>query len=363
MHLEVDRSDLHRVRAVEHDRPDLGPGEARLRVDTFGLTSNNVTYAVFGDAMHYWGCFPGPEADGTRWGRIPVWGFGDVVESRVDGVTPGTRVYGYFPLADELVVRPGRLDAQGFSDTAPARSSVPSVYARYAVTTADRAYRPDREAQQQLLWPLMVTSFVVDDFLADHDLFGATTVVVSSASAKTAIAAAFLLAGRGGVEVVGLTSPANRSFVEELGCYATVATYDEVGDLAVAEACYVDVAGRPDVTAAVHRRFDGHLAHSMVVGDTHWDRTDVPEGPLPGPRPAFLFAPDQIAKRRAEWGRDGFEERVGEAWDRFVPWTDRWLRLRHASGPEAVTAAYLDLLEGRVDPRVGDVCTLVGGDR
>ena len=105
MHLEVDRSDLHHLRAVAGPPADLEPGEARIRVDSFGLTANNITYAVFGDLLRYWECFPGPEEGGVSWGRIPVWGFGDVVESTVGGVTEGTRVFGYFPLADELVVR------------------------------------------------------------------------------------------------------------------------------------------------------------------------------------------------------------------------------------------------------------------
>ena len=360
MHLEIDRSDLHHVRVVSDVPAALTPGEARIRVDAFGLTANNITYAVFGDLMSYWSCFPGVEADGVAWGRLPVWGFGEVVESRCPGVDEGTRVFGYFPLADELVVVPGRLDDQGFSDITPAREAVPSVYARYARTTGDIVYRPEREDRHILLWPLFVTSFVVDDFLGDHDLFGATTAVVSSASSKTAVGAAFLLAGRAGLDVVGLTSPGNIDFVRSLGCYGTVLTYGEVDRLAVVPSCYVDVAGRRDVTHDVHVHLGDALRHSMVVGDTHWDDTAAPEGLLPGPRPAFLFAPDQITKRRNDWGRDGFETRVAAAWDRFIPWTDGWLSVRHAAGVEATEAVYRSVLDGRVDPRVGDVCTLVG---
>ena len=88
----------------------------------------------------------------------------------------------------------GRIDGQGFSDMAPHREAVPTVYARYSLTTADRVYSSRPGGPHMLLWPLFVTSFVVDDFLGDHDLFGAHTAVVSSASSKTAIGAAFLLA-------------------------------------------------------------------------------------------------------------------------------------------------------------------------
>ena len=360
MQLDVDRSDLHHVRAVSHLSAALLPGQARLRVDAFGLSANNITYAVYGDLMRYWDCFPGAEEDGVSWGRVPVWGFADVVESDAPGVAEGLRVYGYFPMADELVVSPGRVDDHGFSDIGPHRESIPSVYARYAVTMADRVYSAEREDQHMLLWPLFVTSFVVDDFLGDNDLYGARTAVVSSASSKTAIGAAFLLAERDGIDVVGLTSAANVDFVRSLSCYSTVLTYDEVADLVDTPTVYVDVAGRKDVTHAVHSRLGGGLRYSMVVGDTHWDNGSSGEGDLPGPRPEFLFAPVQIARRRSDWGRDGFEDVVAAAWGRFIPWTDGWLTIRHATGPEAVETVFRDVLDGRVDPTVGDICTLAG---
>lgn len=358
MQLEVDKADLRHVRTVRPASPPLAPGEARLRVDAFGLSANNITYAVYGELMRYWECFPGPVEDGVAWGRVPVWGFGEVVESAAPGVAEGRRVYGYFPMGDELVVTPGRVDDQGFSDLVPHRQAVPSVYARYGFTDADRVYRVEREPQQMLLWPLFVTSFVVDDFLGDHDQFGAGTAVVSSASSKTAIGAAFLLAERPGIEVVGLTSAPNADFVRSLGCYTGVATYDEVASLDTTDSCYIDVAGRRDVTHAVHTRLGDHLRHSMVVGDTHWDDTTIPGDALPGPRPEFLFAPDQIAKRRKDWGREGFETAVASAWERFLPFTDGWLCLRQRTGPVEVEAAYRDLLDGRVDPRLADICTL-----
>ena len=358
MELEVDRGDLRHVRFADAGPEPLGPGEVRLRIDAFGLTSNNITYAVFGDAMGYWQFFPGPDEDGTHWGRLPVWGFAEVTESSVAGVDEASRLYGYLPLADELIVRPGRVDGTGFSDLAPHRQPLPSVYNRYSFVDRDPVYHPGREPQQMLLWPLFVTSFVVDDFLGDHGMFDSACVLISSASAKTSIAAAFLLAGRPGLEVVGLTSPANLEFVSSLDCYDRVLAYSGVQSLAPVGACYIDVAGNQDVTGDVHRHLGDRLRYSMIVGDTHWESPTASTGSLPGPRPTFLFAPDQIAKRRQEWGRDGFELAVSRAWDRFSPWTDGWLDIREVSGANAVESAYRALLDGRVDPRVGEVCSL-----
>ena len=63
----------------------LEPGEVRLAVDAFALTANNVTYAAIGDLLQYWSFFPAPD----RWGRVPVWGYADVVESTLDDVPVG----------------------------------------------------------------------------------------------------------------------------------------------------------------------------------------------------------------------------------------------------------------------------------
>ncbi len=121
---------------------------------------------------------------------------------------------------------------------------------------------------------------------------------------------------------------------------------------------YVDVAGDRDVLHAVHARLTDLLAHSMIVGSTHWDHRAEVDAPLAGPEPRFFFAPAQIAKRTQEWGQAGLDARVGEAWDRYAGWVGSWIEFRHGAGPEAVEAAYLVLLDGRADPRLGFICTM-----
>ena len=59
--------------------PPLEDGKARLKVDKFALTANNVTYATFGEAMNYWNFFPAAD---EKYGRVPVWGFATVTESK-----------------------------------------------------------------------------------------------------------------------------------------------------------------------------------------------------------------------------------------------------------------------------------------
>ncbi|MEI6130920.1 MAG: DUF2855 family protein, partial [Planctomycetota bacterium] len=100
MNLEVQRSELNRIRVDGSDADQLQADQARIRIDHFALSTNNITYAVYGEAMRYWDFFPaGPpeDADGAPWGRIPVWAFGEVVETNSPDVAIGERLFGYFP--------------------------------------------------------------------------------------------------------------------------------------------------------------------------------------------------------------------------------------------------------------------------
>ncbi len=350
----VKRDDLRECRVAESGAPELAAGQALLRVATFGLTANNVTYAVFGDAMKYWDFFPAPDG----WGRLPMWGFAEVERSEAEDVVAGTRLYGYLPSSSHLVVTPAHAGESGFVDASPHRAALPSAYHRYVATGADPFYDDGTEAMQMLLRPLFFTSFLIDDQLADEGLTARGPIVVASASSKTALAAAFLLAQREEVELIGLTSPGNVAFVEGLGIYDHVVAYDAIDSLDRDPATFVDVAGDGDVRRAVHSHYGDRLVHSMAVGMTHWEAMRAGAGELPGPPPRFFFAPDRVVKRSREWGRAGLETKVADAWHPFCAWAAGWLEPIPGEGFDAVRGAYLDVLEGRVEPARAHVLTL-----
>jgi len=365
MDIEVARGELTRWRTVDTPAPALADGEARLRVDRFGFSSNNVSYAVIGDMLRYWEAFPASPADpgdDTVWGRVPVWGFADVVETRSADVAVGERLFGFLPMSTELVIAPGRATATEVVDTVEHRAVLAGAYNGYRRCGADPVYRADTEDLQMLLYPLFFTSFVIDDFLVDHGDFGAAQVVVSSASAKTALGAAHLLHARG-VRTVGLTSAGNVGFCRSLGVYDQVVPYGQVDSLDQVPSVFIDVSGDQRLVSAVHRRLGDGLAHSMIVGDTHWDSAPADDAAeRPGPAPAFLFAPSQIAKRSREWGADVLNQRMAGAWARYAGWVTDWLQLEHVAGPDAVIEVFRTHLAGRVDPRTGTVCTLEVGE-
>lgn len=350
----IRRDELRTTRIADSAPPVLEPGQALLRVDTFGLTANNVTYAVMGEAMSYWDFFPAEEG----WGRMPVWGFAEVERSEAAGVEPGTRLYGYLPPSSQLVVTPAGAARAGFADASPQRAALPSTYQRYSASGADPFYRDDTEAIQVLLRPLFFTSFLIDDLLADEGLAELGPVVISSASSKTAIGVAFLLARREGVELVGLTSPRSAGFVEGLGVYDRTVAYEAIDSLERGPATFVDIAGDDGVRSAVHAHFGDALVRSLAVGVTHWEEFSGGGGELPGPAPVLFFAPDRVVKRSKDWGAEALQARVAEAWEPFCDWVAGWLEVVPGEGFEALAAAYLDVLEGRVGPKSAHVLSL-----
>jgi hypothetical protein len=350
----VKKGDLRECRVAGSEAPAVEAGQALLRVESFGMTANNVTYAVMGEALSYWDFFPAPDG----WGRVPVWGFATVERSEGSGAEEGTRLYGYLPPSSHLVVTPVDADASGFVDGSPHRAALPSAYHRYLATDGDPFYRAETEDMQMLLRPLFFTSFLIDDQLADEELAGRGPIVMSSASSKTAIAAAFLLARRQGVELVGLTSAANAEFVAGLGIYDRTVAYEGIDSLGRGPATYVDFSGDGAVRQAVHSHYGEDLAHSMAVGVTHWEDFGSGGDELPGPRPSFFFAPTRVTKRAKDWGRAGLEQRVAEAWHPFCEWTSGWLETIPSQGLEGARSAYLDVLEGRVDPKAAHVISL-----
>ncbi|HTU62815.1 MAG TPA: DUF2855 family protein [Polyangiales bacterium] len=342
-------------------RAPLAAGEALLKVDRVAITTNNVTYAVFGDAMQYWSFFPtGQEG----WGHMPVWGFADVVESTVQGVEPGERFYGYFPIASHLRVSPARVSARGFYDGAEHRLSLVSAYNHYTRCSSDPYYDKQYENYQMLTRPLIITSFFAADFLADNSFFGAEQLLVSSASSKTAYGTAFCLQGTSGVELVGLTSARNKAFTEALGCYQRVITYEELEQQpASTRTVYLDFAGDTSLRERVHRHFGDALVYDCVAGSAqNTDPSHLRVPGLPGPEPKLYFAPVQIAKRNKEWGHDQVNKRFGEAQRAFIQRVsdpkNPWMKLVEHHGLEGAAALIQNMVAGKINPSDGHVVAL-----
>ncbi|WP_086662312.1 DUF2855 family protein [Lentzea kentuckyensis] len=340
----VDRDDLTKTEVL-HDElsPELEDCEVLLRVSHTGLTANNVTYGVIGDLIGYWKFFP-TTAEGR--GVIPLWGFADVVDSTLDSLPAGTRVYGFLPMSSHLKVR-AKLTSAGFVDTADHRAELPAVYNSYLVTTNDPAYNAEQEDLQVLYRPLFMTSFLLADQVANNDFYGARTVVLSSASSKTAFGTAQCLRDKG-VRLVGLTSPRNVEFTESLGLYDTVLPYDAAVD--VEPSVYLDFSGSADVRSTLHDRLGDNLVKDISIGLTQQKASA-------DPRSQFFFAPEQLRKRTADWGSEGLAERFGAAWHAFTAQAGGWVGIARHSGPDELVEVWQSVLAGKANPNTADVIT------
>jgi hypothetical protein len=353
----VDQNDLENCATLElpHTGADqLADGEALLTVDHFAFTANNITYAALGKRFKYWDFFP-VEAP---WGQIPVWGFADVTASRHPEIKTGTRVYGYLPMAKQLIVKPGKVSKSSFLDTAEHRQHLATAYNQYLFTVADPAYRPEHEALQMLLRPLLITSFLLDDFLATQDFFGADQIILTSASSKTALGLAFMLQhqrqARGKqLTITALTSPGNTAFVESLGYYDKVVSYADIGKLDATQGTVsVDFAGNGEVLADLHKHFADNMLFSSLVGAAHWDARGGDKN-MPGAKPEVFFAPGYWEKRGKEVGNAELMQNFAKLWAPLVTSVEGWMKVTELKGQESMRQAYLDTLHGDIRPDQG----------
>ena len=360
---ELDRFELPPSAAVTGDR--LGPGEILVRVEKFGLSANNVSYALMGRSLQYFSFFPTTRAG---WGAVPGWGMGRIVESHHHDLAAGARLYGFLPLARYARLEPARCTPTGFDVD---RGALPAAYNQYALVDRDPFYLPTREDHMILFRPLFFTDFFLDDYLIDtHACFGADTVVISSASSKTAFGLAFMLVRRRASSpgarlprVIGLTSAAHVPFVDGLRLYDQVVRYDDVASLPRSGgAVLVDVAGNTAAFEAVRTHLGSRLKAGVLVGMSHWDKSSAAAAPdaflAPPAGTHFFFAPSQVETRLREWGPARTVEKVSAAWREFMEGIDARCHLTHGCGQAAVASAYQTMLEGRQPPERGVVLSL-----
>jgi hypothetical protein len=351
--VQVKRNELAELRIVDQAAVPLGDGEVRLRIESFSVTANNVTYAVAGDAFGYWNFFPGEGG----WGVVPMWGHAVVEESRHPGIAVGERVYGYLPMATHLDVLPDAVTLGGFIDAAAHRQPMSPIYNQYSRLAADPEHDPAREAERMIFGPLFKTGFLIESMMRREGWFGAQNLICTSASSKTAMATASVARAKSPhIRRIGLTSAGNVDFVRKGGFYDLVLPYDRIAELPQEASVLVDFAGNARVIHAVHAALSGNLTYSCTVGATHvGEGFGRDNGPLPGPQPVLFFAPDHAVAAIAELGSKGFGEAVAQSWNRFIGEAGGAVKVDERQGLEAAAEAFVLTVEGKADPSVGIV--------
>ncbi|MDH5605130.1 MAG: DUF2855 family protein [Cyclobacteriaceae bacterium] len=351
--------DLQRTKFIEKAYADkLLSNQVLLEIDLFSFTSNNITYGVVGKQMNYWKFFPTQPG----YGIIPAWGFAKVIISSHPEVQVGQRFYGYYPMGTHLLVTIKNITRKGFVDDTEHRQALPPIYNFYSNTEQDPTFTPETEKLISIFRPLFVTSFLIDDYLADQNFYNATRILLTSASSKTAQALAYLLARRKkedglNFNLLGLTSNKNMAFVKRLGWYDQTISYDEITHLeANQKSIVVDFTGNHNLQFRLQTLLREKLVYNCLVGIVDWQNLEG-ENPLPG-KGEFFFAPKQAEKRQKEWGLARFQQKIGVAWLQFINGTQSVISIKEHKRAERLKQLYLDMLNGKIDPKCGNVVSL-----
>ncbi|MDT0582500.1 DUF2855 family protein [Brumicola blandensis] len=364
MELQISRKNYNKVRLVQshtHEK-QLKDGEVLVKVDSFALTANNITYAVVGDKLGYWQFFPpqlGPDEVGhneanEHWGILPVWGFADVVKSNNPEVPEGERLFGYFPPSSHLIMHPSGVSESSWIDASEHRAALPVGYNIYRKVMSEPNYQKSGEAYRMLLYPLHVTAFALHHYFTSHDWFGAQQVVITSASSKTSTGLAYGINNDPKApKQIGLTSLKNKEMVDNLAVYDKTLAYDELDSIdASIPSLIVDMSGNGTLLSELHKHLGDNMKFCSNVGATHWE--DMNPGPhFIAQRSEMFFAPSTLQKIIKESGMDGFEKQSAAYLKHSIAQSTKWLKVTDLQGLKAMSDVFDDVCNGKVSPELG----------
>ncbi|KAF7317060.1 hypothetical protein HMN09_00440600 [Mycena chlorophos] len=378
-----------------------------IRVERFGWSANNVTYEALGEQAHfrYFDFHSAPQSAKTSpetHGLVPVWGFGTIVASSHPKIAIGERIYGYLAPCRYLLCPVSPSDVNRHAFYVP-RPHLPAGIALHPVASVISLY-PDRrpynqiircandpeytptplgEALTMLYRPLFFTAYWLTDWLHTQNFHGATAVLISSASAKTAFCAAYLIRKRRArgeanteLRIVGLTSKRNIAFTRGLGLYDEVVEYDELeSKLSTSHKwLYVDVAGNDPLNARLFKHLNSKIVSAVALGMTSLAPASEKAASLDWQTNTFsavakstaaaqlqfesFFMVEWLNVRKHQLSMQEIFRRQKEAWVELMRDCVPWVHLVHVSGADAVKRAYDDVAKTGFSPDVGYIWSL-----
>lgn len=357
---QTNKADITKSRLVKTPASTVGDNEVLVKVDRFAFTANNITYAAMGEPLQYWQFFP-PHDDNIdnndnteKWGIIPVWGFADVIKSNHPELPIGERLFGYFPPADDLVMKPTKMTPMGLSDGSAHRAQLPPTYNMYQRVNHEPGYYKASDNQRMLLFPLHMASFCLYDLLKSNEWFGAEQVVIISASSKTSTGLAYgLMDDKDAPHIIGLTSEHHLDFVNSIDAYDSVLSYDTLEQIdATKPTVIVDMSANAELLSRLHKHLGDNMRYTSNVGLTHWDEARGADGIIKE-RSHQFFAPSYMQQRMKDWGFDEFNERSMSYIMQSVAKTTPWLDIKKIEGIEGLSEVYKDVCDGKIGPDEG----------
>ena len=345
----VEKQNIYQVNQRSLAKNELSDGEIRFKIQKYALTSNNITYAVSGFQLKYWDFFPVDKMSGI----IPVWGYGEVVDSKNNSVKIGERYYGYFPMSDFLTVLPVNINSFGFSDGAEHRQKLSPIYNHYSRIAADSTFNKQTENYIPIIKPLFATSFLIYHYLKNENFLDAEQIILTSASSKTGMALAFMLKHNKKIDnkkIIGLTSTRNIDFVKSTDYYDEVIAYDKINGLQNIPSFIVDFAGNFKSLITLSDNLSDNLKHITLVGLTDWKGVGTFNKI---PKSKFFFAPTHIQRMYKNKGVEQTNIELNKSLVAFINDTKSFIELEFINNFSTLKQLYLDMVDGKVDPKKG----------
>lgn len=346
---QVEKQNIYKVNLAQTDLENLKEGEIRVKIDKYAMTTNNITYAVSGFKLKYWDFFPAE----APYGIIPVWGYAEVMASKNPEIKEGERLYGYLPMATYCTLEPVKIYPGGFSDGAAHRQGLAAIYNHYTRVAADPTHDGAIENYIPIIKPLFATSFLIYQFLKGQGFLGAEQIILTSASAKTALGLAFMLKEHqttDGKKIVGLTSGRNVDFVKSTNYYDTVLAYEDYEEIASQKAVVVDISGNGGLLNKVSEHLSDELLHIALVGLTDWKSA----GKFSNiPKAQFFFAPTHYKTFFQSHDPVKANQMLNQALTGFIKHTKELMELEYVSDTGQLSKLYLEMVDGKVNPQKG----------
>ncbi|KAJ2920196.1 hypothetical protein MD484_g216, partial [Candolleomyces efflorescens] len=245
--------------------------------------------------------------------------------------------------------------------------------------------------------PLFWTSYWCEDWLHSTGSYktsdsGKLSILISSASSKTAFSLAYLVQKRiragelPNVTVVGLTSKRNIGFTQRLGLYDGVYEYDTFVKAPAFQAdrsrrwLYVDVAGNADLNERVKTHFAspsvGRIIKNVSLGatnlapsssandDMNWSHNAfnasavVDDPSIRWPTVEHFFMPEWLNVRKHQLAIHEIFRRQAVAWNDLMRDCRAWVQLERVYGAEKVKDDYIRIAKGGLGPDKGLIWSL-----
>jgi hypothetical protein len=205
---------------------ELKPSSVRIQARLLGLSANNLSYCALGDQLHWYDAFPIPDTlptshrNSDEYAVAPGWGYAEILESSIENLKPGSRLYGFIPTSNmvtDLKLKPSELGAPGhWTEYSDHRGQVMVIYSRYF--EAEKDFAPESSEYSRLwkaaLFPAWKSGYILNKFVFAS--YPEDPVVSSMPSRVTAWSKADADLSNAVVITLGSRSKTCRSFVHQL---------------------------------------------------------------------------------------------------------------------------------------------------